>query len=264
MKKLAILLVVTLACMICSTGLADIMTNATDVFILTSDGTGIEIDYVLDIGDPYSVLDSMTTNGSSPFDTRFSTSAPIVWTKIAYTDSWGVAREGWIVSNPEVITGYYFDFGYISATESQDGAPSVDNSANFNDTEWNGYPAVVGRGFVLCELLTMRRNPATSADIVTSLPYGTTFEIRDGINSWYWITYNAPNGGRYEGYVRSEYVLVDPQTYSPAAETAVYAMPSTDAKRVGLIDAGTSYPIIGDMDGFYVISLRGASGFVAK
>ena len=132
------------------------------------------------------------------------------------------------------------------------------------DTEWNGYPDVIGTGFVLCESLTVREQPDTAAQAVTTLPYAATFEIRGGVDPWYWMTYNAPDGGRYEGYVRSEYVLVDPQAYRPTAETAVYAMPSTDSKRVALIDAGTSCPIIGEMDGFYAISLRGASGFVAK
>ena len=256
MKKLAILLVVTLACLIYSTGFAEILTEAHDVFNPTADGRSVEIVDVIDIGTSYDILETMTTYGDSPFDTRFPSNAPIVWRRIAYTNHYGISSEGWIIMNPAVITDYYCDF--------EDNTPPVDNSASFNDTEWNGYPTVVGRGFVLCESLTMRRNPATSADVVTSLPYGTTFEIRDGINLWYWITYNAPNGDRYEGYVRSEYVLVDPQYYSPSAETAVYAMPSTDSKRVGLIDAGKSYPIIGEMNGFYVISLRGASGFVVK
>ena len=264
MKKLATLFFVTLACLIFSAGLAEILTEAHDVFNLTADGKSVEIVDVIDMGTSYDILETMTTYGDSPFDTRFPSNAPIVWRKIAYTNHYGISSEGWIIMNPAVITDYYCDFEDTSANGSQNNTPPLDNSAGFNDTEWNGYPTVVGRGFVLCESLSVREQPNTLADVVTTLPYGTTFEIRDGINSWYWITCNAPNGSRYEGYVRSEYVLVDPQTYSPSAETAVYAMPSTGSKRVGLIEAGTSHPIIGEMDGFYAISLRGASGFVVK
>lgn len=250
MKKLAFLLMVILVCMVYSTGLADILTEAKDVYNLTSDGTSIEIDEVIDIGTSYGILESITTDGNSPFDTRFSSSAPIIWQKIYYTNRQGVAREGWIISNPEVITEYHFDL--------------TDNSASFHDAEWNGYPTVTGLGFVLCESLSLRERPITTAVALTTLPYGVTCEILDGNDSWYIVAYNAPDGYRYEGYVRNAYVLANPQYFHASAETAVYAMPSVEAKRVGLIDAGTSYPIVGEMGDYYAISLRGASGFVLK
>lgn len=248
MKKFAFLLV--LACLFCGTGLADVLTEARDVFDVTTDGKTIEIVDVIDIGTSFSILESMTTDGSSPFDTRFSSSSPIIWQKIAYTNHGGVASEGWIVSNPEVITEYYLDL--------------TNSSAGFHDAEWDGHPTITGTGFVLCESLSLRERPIASSAALITLPYGATCEILDGNDLWYIITYHDLNGYRYEGYVRNEYVLVNPQYYSPVAETAVYAMPSAESKRVGLIEVGTSYPIIGEMDGYYAISLRGASGFVVK
>lgn len=58
-------------------------------------------------------------------------------------------------------------------------------------------------------------------------------------------------------------MLVNPSYFHPEGETPVYAAPSVDSKRIGLISEGASYPIIGEYNGFLVISLRGASGFVS-
>ena len=55
---------------------------------------------------------------------------------------------------------------------------------------------------------------------------------------------------------------MNPTYFTPNEETPVYAMSSSGSKRVGLIDSGESYPVIGLYNGFLVISLRGASGFV--
>ena len=52
--------------------------------------------------------------------------------------------------------------------------------------------------------------------------------------------------------------------YVSAGETAVYAYPGEDAPRVGLLSDGEAHPVIARLDGYIVISLRGASGFVRE
>ena len=98
--------------------------------------------------------------------------------------------------------------------------------------------------------------------VSTLTPRGTIATILEESGSWYHVVYRDGDGMRRSGFVRKEYVLMNPTYFTPEGETPVYAMPSGDAKRVGLIDGGTSYPVIGLYDGFLVISLRGASGFV--
>lgn len=124
--------------------------------------------------------------------------------------------------------------------------------------EYNGYDT----GFVLCESLSLRENPEAASNILDTLTYGTHCAILEESGSWYQVVYRNEEGQRYNGWVRGEYVLMNPTYFTPNEETPVYAMPSSTSKRVGLIGSGESYPVIGELNGFLAISLRGASGFV--
>ena len=118
-------------------------------------------------------------------------------------------------------------------------------------------------GFVLCQTLTMRESAAASAKAVHTLVYGDTVDIlaQDGV-----FTQVAAGDGaqRVRGWVRGEYLLVDPVMYVSAGETAVYAYPGEDAPRVGLLSGGETHPVIARLSGYIVISLRRASGFVRE
>lgn len=125
--------------------------------------------------------------------------------------------------------------------------------------EWNGVDALP-QGYVLCESLSLREASSTNSKVVAEIPYGENFAILGDITDfWLPVVYQGQ-----EGYVRSDYVVVDPAWYTAEAETAVYAMPSVDSKRVGLLPAGNPYMIIDEYENYYVISLRGASGFILK
>ena len=118
-------------------------------------------------------------------------------------------------------------------------------------------------GFVLCQSLTVRESASASARAVLTLAYGDTVDIlaQDGV----WAKVSAGDGAqRVTGYVRGEYLLADPAMYVSAGETAVYAYPGEDAPRVGLLSDGEAHPVIARLDGYIVISLRGASGFVRE
>lgn len=125
--------------------------------------------------------------------------------------------------------------------------------------EWNGVDALP-QGYALCESLSLRKNANANAKIVSEIPYGDAFAILGDVSdTWLPVVYKGQ-----EGYVRSDYVLVDPIWYTTEEETPVYAIPSNESKRVGLLPAGNKYMIIAEYDNFYVISLRGASGFILK
>ena len=66
------------------------------------------------------------------------------------------------------------------------------------------------------------------------------------------------------GYVSSAYVLLDPEWYESDAATPIYAYPSEDAKRVALMPRGKRVAVITETDDYYVVSLRGAAGFILK
>lgn len=126
--------------------------------------------------------------------------------------------------------------------------------------EYNGYDGC----FVLCESLSLRENPDVASPVLVTLKYGAHCTIMEENDSWFNVVYRDEQGRSYEGWIKKDYVLVNPIYFTPGEETPVYAIPSTDSKRVGLISGDTEYPIIGEYNGFLAISLRGASGFVVK
>ena len=216
--------------------------QATDVFEVTDDGREMRIVTVLDEGTEYEPIERIVTQAGTAFDSYFYSNSPIEWIRISYHDREGNAQQGWIVANAEAITGINMS--------------GFDNTSN---EEYNGYDL----GFVLCEALSLRENPDATSKIIQTMTYGTYCTVIEENGSWYNVTYRDENL-RYSGWVRKEYVLVNSDYFVPDGETPVYAMPSGSSKRVGLINSEARYPIIGEMNGFLVISLRGASGFVAK
>ena len=242
MKKLTILLLVGIALLLgISPCNAEILQQATDVFEVSDDGQKMQIVTVLEEGTEYELIERVVTQAGSTFDSYYYSDVPIEWGRISFWDRNGYVRQGWIVMNPDVITGI--------------------NMSVFDDDlseEYNGYNS----GFVLCESLSLREQPEGSSPLLDTLAYGTRCTILEESGSWYHVVYRDGDGMRRSGFVRKEYVLMNPTYFTPNGETPVYAMPSSDAKRVGLIDSGTSYPVIGLYDDFLVISLRGASRFV--
>ena len=119
---------------------------------------------------------------------------------------------------------------------------------------------------VLCESLSLRQSPSFSAQVITTLGWNTTLlPDGDAPDGWQKATVVADDGSLgYTGYVRSEYLLYDCLWYTASASTPVYAYPSPEAPRVGLLDKDSAYPIIAEYNGYIVISLRGASGFVLR
>ena len=244
MKKLIAFLLIgstflfgTVSCM------ADTLEEVADVFVLTEDGQSIRITTVLMEGTEYDILERFMTPEGSPFDTYFDVTVPIEWMKIAYQDRNGYTQQGWIVANPDAITGI-----------------KVDGFKDHTSDEYNGYDGF----FVLCESLSLREKPQTTSNTLVALAYGTYGTIIDENESWYHVVYRNDQGQHLSGWVKKDYLLVNPEFFTPHDETPVYAIPSHTSKRVGLISNETSYPIIGEWDGFLVISLRGASGFVEK
>ena len=117
---------------------------------------------------------------------------------------------------------------------------------------------------VLCESLSLRQSPSFSAQVITTLGWNTTLLPEgDAVDGWQLVTVVAQDGSLgYTGYVRSEYLLYDCRWFTASSSTPVYAYPSPDSPRVGLLDKNSAYPIIAEYNGYLVISLRGASGFV--
>lgn len=128
---------------------------------------------------------------------------------------------------------------------------------------YGDYTPAGAQGYVLCQQLTIRERPDTAAAALFSMAYGDTFDIVDEGGDWYHVRYQGMERD-VVGYVLKSYVLKDAAFMELVAETPAYAYPAADAKRVALLNAGDRYAVIARVNGYVVISLRGASAFIRE
>ncbi|MCL1965352.1 MAG: SH3 domain-containing protein [Firmicutes bacterium] len=122
-------------------------------------------------------------------------------------------------------------------------------------------------GVVLCETLTVRDAPSVSAKKVATLSTGEYMTIYDARDGWYQVHF-----GQGMGWVLSDYVLETPmgsEIRIPKAGLTAYAAPSLRGKKVGMLDYREGMdnqwlPCIGEIDDFWIVSLRGACAFIYK
>ena len=129
-----------------------------------------------------------------------------------------------------------------------------------------GYPAVV-----LCEKLTLRENPSSSSKAVRTLNYGDQpivvgADLPDGAkeeNGFVYCTLGDAEDSPC-GWVNADYIVINPAWYVTEKETAVYAWNDTAALKVALLDKGVRLPIVKEEGVWYIVSLRGAVGWIHK
>lgn len=132
---------------------------------------------------------------------------------------------------------------------------------------WTGIectPAVV-----LCQTLSVLDNRGDQGGKkVETLRYsGQTIPV---IESWDGYARIYYSDGNKTGWVRSDYLMMDPAWYVCDEDVQVYAYPDTMAPRVALLDKGTKLPILTEYDddksisGWVCVSLRGAAGWIRK
>jgi len=129
-----------------------------------------------------------------------------------------------------------------------------------------GYPAVV-----LCEKLTLREKPNASSKALKTLKYGDLpivvgADLPDGPKVENGFVYCALGDSIDSpvGWLNADYLFINPAWYLAGKETAVYAWDDPAAPRIGLLDQGERLPILKEGDGWYLVSLRGAVGWIQK
>lgn len=126
-----------------------------------------------------------------------------------------------------------------------------------------GFLAFTGRetrrAVVLCESLSVC--DARDGKVIDTLRFGDTLMTGQSWDGWAEAAYSD---GSKSGWVRSDYIVIDPAYYRTDSQTAVYAYADTMAPRVGLLDGGVMLPIIADQGDWLVVSLRGASGWIKR
>lgn len=115
------------------------------------------------------------------------------------------------------------------------------------------------RAVVLCESLTVCDTP--NGTPLDSLLYGESLIATEQCDGWIHGYYSD---GNRNGWVRADYLLVNPACHVADSQTPVYAYTDTAAPRVALLSAGTHLPVICDIGAWRIVSLRGAAGCILK
>lgn len=253
MKRLLLLL---LCLMLPAAALAEfVATQDIQVYQIEPANCIVYSDGVIPAGAAYTVIGVTYPAEGTSLGDYFVTSAPIQWGHVSYQDN----KMGLIVMNPDVILQQR-TYSELEAVAAE--ARHRLNGCSYPFTPWGYEDAAPATetALVICHNLTIREQPDTRAKGLVYLSYGDTITCTGNRHpGWLEATANGQTG-----WVRREFLLLSPQYITFETETPVLAWPSPDAPWVGLLDAGTTSPVLGEYNGYTVISLRGASGFVAK
>lgn len=127
-----------------------------------------------------------------------------------------------------------------------------------------GYPAVV-----LCEKLTLRKEPSASAKAIQTLNYGDepiviNADLPEGPQEENGFVYCTVDDSEESpcGWIDASYIYINPAWYVAEQGTAVYAWSDTAAPRVALLEGGARLPILKEEGDWALVSLRGAVGWI--
>ena len=115
---------------------------------------------------------------------------------------------------------------------------------------------------VLCETLTLRQQPSSSAKAVKTLHYGDQIIVQPETGGWAACFLSDSEGSGRSGWVNEDYLAIDPAWYRTEGTTPVYAWNDTDAPKVALLDKNTTLPILRNDGNWLIVSLRGATGWI--
>ena len=130
---------------------------------------------------------------------------------------------------------------------------------------WTGIDATPA--VVLCQSLSVydARGDQGGKKVTTLTYTGKDILVIDSWDGWAQIHYSD---GADFGWVRSDYLMMDPAWYLCDEDVQAYAYPDSMAPRVALLDEGTTLPIIteyeADCEGWVCVSLRSAAGWIRK
>ena len=128
------------------------------------------------------------------------------------------------------------------------------------------YPVGEGQiGFdavVISKNISLRPTQNANAKAIKRMNYGDHLTVRSLGNGWCEVYLSETDG--VSGYVLEDYILIDPAYITTEESTPVYAWQARNAKRVGLLGTGETYPIIRTDGNWFLISLRGAAGWIVR
>ena len=127
--------------------------------------------------------------------------------------------------------------------------------------------------------VNVRLTPGTDGGVLTTLDKGATVTVTGETDNWFRVDINGN-----AGYIRKDF-LVYPQnadtaekpdqnaeaaqngsssTMTASADVNIRTAPGTDSEVIGSLGAGQSVTVIGEQDGWVIVSVNGQTGYVAK
>lgn len=116
---------------------------------------------------------------------------------------------------------------------------------------------------VLCEKLTLREKPSSSAKVIATLEYGNLPIVTEQKDGWARVVLGDSEDSP-AGWVNADYIAVDPAWYRAEKSIPVYAWNDLKAPKVALLDKDATLPILKEDGDWLVVSLRGAAGWIHK
>ena len=114
---------------------------------------------------------------------------------------------------------------------------------------------------VLCETLTVRREPSASSKAVETLKYGDLPIVMEQADGWAYCALGDSEDALL-GWVNADYIAIDPAWYRTEGKTPVYAWNDVSAPKLALLDGNAMLPILKREGEWLVVSLRGAAGWI--
>ena len=136
-------------------------------------------------------------------------------------------------------------------------------AANAEILPSHGFGQIGLTSVVLCDSLSLYQKPDTDSKLVEKLKYGDRVIVTDQSDGWARCVLGDSEDAE-SGWVKSDYIVIDPQWYMTEDSTTVYAWGDAKANKVGLLSKDTKLPILKNDDDWVVVSLRGASGWIRK
>ena len=115
---------------------------------------------------------------------------------------------------------------------------------------------------ILCETLTVRKEPNASSKAVKTLHYGDFLIVQPQTGGWAQCFLSDDVDGGPAGWVNEDYLAIDPAWYRTEEKTPVYAWNDMTAPKVALLDENTTLPILKNEGDWLIVSLRGATGWI--
>ena len=194
-----------------------------------------------------------------------------------------LAPSAWVYAQPrpdadtvgQITRGYPYPIVEIkdgwARVELPDGtigwtpASAIDYALAIPEEAWS---RGLRRAVVLVEGLSLREAPSESAKRLVLMPNGSHGYILEEQQGWlrvfYWVLGRNNNYQAYTGWIQAEYTIESPDYIHLRNRTRVFAYASPNAPVVGLTQTGLRPAVIGEVDGYYVVNFRSASGFIPK